>query len=512
MELIKRIRHLLGDDWGVHPADHKRPAADAPGRRLPLPSRLHLMLAQHVGAPARPVVLVGQKVKKGELIAAAHGNISAPLHASTSGTISAIGEITAPHASGLPGMAISIDADGDDAWLERDRVADPFALSPVEIAARVAAAGVVGLGGATFPSSVKLNLGRRSQIDTLIVNGSECEPYLSCDDRLMRDRAADIVSGIRLMLIATGAGRAKVGIEDNKPEAIAAMREAAQRFAEVFVVPVPARYPMGSDRQLIVELTGREVPSDARAADVGVLVHNVGTARAVHEAVCENRPLVSRLMTVNGRAAARPGNYEVPFGTLVSDLVASSGGSKGDPARLVMGGPMMGSILPHARVPVIKGTSGILLLDAGEVAAFEPEPCIRCGSCVKACPMGLLPLEMSARIRNDELEAALALGLSDCIACGCCAYVCPSHIPLVQFFYHAKGELSARQRTQLRSEATKKMAQARQERLEREAREKLEAAARRKAERAAQQAAEKAARQAAEKAVAAAAARQGESA
>ena len=485
MGFMNLFKSFLGSDWGVHPADHKRPAADQAVRRLPLPPRLHLMLSQHVGAPSRPVVLVGQKVKKGELIAAAQGNISAPLHAPTSGVISAVGEITAPHASGLPAMAISLDADGDDCWLDGEPPGDPYGLAPADIASLVAAAGVVGLGGATFPSSVKLNLGRRSSIDTLIINGSECEPYLSCDDRLMRDRAAEIVSGIRLMLVATGAREAKVGIEDNKPEAIASMREAAARVGEVSVVPVPARYPMGSDRQLIVELSGREVPSDARAADVGVIVHNVGTAWAVHNAVCLGRPLVSRLMTLNGKAAASPGNYEVPIGTLVSDLIALTGGLNGEVARMVMGGPMMGSILPHARVPVIKGTSGILLLDAREAAGYEPEACIRCGSCVKACPMGLLPLEMSARIRNDDLDGAVEIGLVDCIACGCCAYVCPSHIPLVQYFYHAKGDLSARQRTQLRTESTKKLAQQRQERLEREAREKAEAAARRKAERAA---------------------------
>ncbi len=460
------------------------------------------MLSQHVGAPSRPIVLVGEKVKKGQLIAAAQGNISAPLHASTSGTISAIGEITAPHASGLTGMAISIDSDGEDAWIETEVIADPFSLSPEDIAKRVAAAGVVGLGGATFPSSVKLNLGRRSKIDTLIMNGSECEPYLSCDDRLMRDRAADIVTGIRLMLISTGAGEARVGIEDNKPEAIAAMREAAARFDNVTIFPVPARYPMGSDRQLIVELTGREVPSDARAADVGVIVHNVGTAYAVQQAVCLGRPLLSRVMTLNGGAAATPGNYEVPLGTLISDLVAFTGGTTGEVAKLVMGGPMMGTILPHMLVPVIKGTSGILLLDAKEAAGGEVEDCIRCGSCVKACPMGLLPLEMSARIRNDEMDAAADLGLADCIACGCCAYVCPSHIPLVQYFYHAKGDLYARERNKLRTEATKKMALQRQERLEREQREKVEAAAKRKAERAAAAAA----------AAAAEAAKQGESA
>lgn len=502
MGFMNLFKHFLGKDWGVHPADHKRPASDVPTRKLPIPPRLHLMLSQHVGAPSRPIVLVGEKVRKGQLIAAAQGNISAPLHASTSGTISAIGEITAPHASGLPGMAISIDSDGEDAWVETEVTTDPFSLSPEDIAKRVAAAGVVGLGGATFPSSVKLNLGRRSKIDTLIMNGSECEPYLSCDDRLMRDRAADIVTGIRLMLISTGAGEAKVGIEDNKPEAIAAMREAAARFDNVTIFPVPARYPMGSDRQLIVELTGREVPSDARAADVGVIVHNVGTAYAVQQAVCLGRPLVSRVMTLNGGAAATPGNYEVPLGTLISDLVAFTGGTTGDVAKLVMGGPMMGTILPHMRVPVIKGTSGILLLDANEAAGGEVEDCIRCGSCVKACPMGLLPLEMSARIRNDEMDAAADLGLADCIACGCCAYVCPSHIPLVQYFYHAKGDLYARERNKLRTEATKKMALQRQERLEREQREKVEAAAKRKAERAAAAAA----------AAAAEAAKQGESA
>jgi electron transport complex protein RnfC len=483
-EKIFSTRH-----WGVHPDDHKRPAADVPVRSLPVPPHLFVPLSQHVGAAARPRVVVGQKVLKGECLAEAQGNISAPIHAPTSGTILAIDEITAPHPSGLPLLAVSIDPDGDDRWLDCQGLNDPFSETPQAIAKRVAEAGVVGLGGATFPSSVKLALGLRSEIDTLIVNGSECEPYLSCDDRLMRDKASEIVKGVRVMLHSTGAKQALVGIEDNKPEAIAAMRKAVEGYGEVKICPVPARYPMGSDRQLIVELTGREVPSDARAADVGVIVHNVGTANAVYQAIYLGRPLISRLMTLNGGAMKAPGNYEVRIGTMISDVLAYAGGFREEPARLIMGGPMMGSVLPHARVPVVKGTAGILAFSAAEVSEQESRHCIRCGSCIKACPMGLMPLEMAAYVRAEKLDGAEKIGLSDCISCGCCSYVCPSHIPLVQYFTYAKGALSAQTRAQLRQEAAKKLVQARQERLDREAREKQEAAARRKAERLAQAAA-----------------------
>ena len=486
MGLMNIFQHLLGDSWGVHPDDHKRPAADAPVRVMPVPAKLYLPLQQHLGGAARPVVLVGQKVKKGELLAEATGMVSAPLHAPTSGTVIAVSEITAPHPSGLTLAAIILEADGADEWIELHGCADPFALSPAEIGQRVAAAGVVGLGGAAFPSAVKLIGAARAEVATLVMNGGECEPYLSCDDRLMRDAAEGIVDGIRIMLHASGAGVALVGIEDNKPEAIAAMQAAAAPFATVQIRPVPARYPMGSERQLIQALTGIEVPADGRPADIGVIVHNVGTALALRAAVREGKPLISRLITVNGHCASQPGNIEVRIGTLAEEVIAFAGGLKGDGlglARRVMGGPMMGLQIPHWRVPVVKGTSGILALDAAEVAEAEPDPCIRCGSCVKACPMGLLPLEMSARIRNEVYSEAIDLGLKDCIACGCCAYVCPSKIPLVQYFVHAKGELAAQDRAKLRGDATKKMALQRQERLDREAREKVEAAAKRKAER-----------------------------
>jgi Na+-translocating ferredoxin:NAD+ oxidoreductase subunit C len=481
-------RFLKAPSWGVHPEDHKRPAADVPLRIFPSPERVYMPLHQHVGGAARPVVLVGEKVLKGQLIADAQGNISAPIHAPVSGTITAIGDVTAPHPSGLPFKAITIDSDGLGRWLEAEPLADPFSAAPEEIAKRAAAAGVVGLGGATFPSAVKFALGKRLKVETLIVNGGECEPYLSSDDRIMRDFADQVVDGARLVMHAIGAREALVGIEDNKPEAIAAMRKAASPYPEVKICQVPTRYPMGSDKQLIQTLTGKEVPSDARAAEVGVLVHNVSTCAAVHKAVRLAQPLVERIVTLNGGAIISPGNVYAPLGTMISELL-SFVGLKEAPSRLILGGPMMGTPLLHERIPLVKGSSGILAFNAAEAMVPDAGPCIRCGSCTKACPMGLLPLEMAARIKVGDLEGAENYALSDCISCGCCAYVCPSHIPLVQYFSHAKGELTSAERTKLRTEATKRLAEAKSARIERETREKQEAAAKRKAEREAAKAA-----------------------
>ena len=483
--------------WGVHPDDHKRPAADAPLRYFPSPERVYMPLHQHVGGAARPVVLVGQKVKKGQLLAEAQGNISAPIHAPVSGTVVAVGEVTAPHPSGLPFKAITVASDGENRWFENGILHDPLNGAPEQIARQAALAGVVGLGGATFPSAVKFALGKRLAVKSLIVNGGECEPYLSSDDRIMRDFADQVVDGARLVMHAIGAIEALVGIEDNKPEAIAAMRLAAAAYPEVKICPVPARYPMGSDKQLIQTLTGKEVPSDARAAEVGVLVHNVSTCAAVHKAVRLGQPLVERIVTLNGGAIAQPGNVFAPLGTMISELLDFVGLVEA-PSRLILGGPMMGTPLLHSQIPIVKGASGILAFNAKEAVVPEEGPCIRCGNCTRACPMGLLPLEMAARIRADDLEGAEAFALSDCISCGCCAYVCPSHIPLVQYFSHAKGSLSEQARSKLRTEATRRLAEAKVARIERENREKQEAAARRKAER------EAAAKEAANKAAAAA--------
>lgn len=475
---------------GIHPEGRKASSADRAIRALPVPPRLYVPLQQHVGAPAKPVVQVGDTVLAGQLIGAGQGNISAPVHAPTSGRVVAIGDHPAPHPSGLSAATVTIAPDGEARWFEHDVPADPFALTPDDIAARVGAAGIVGLGGATFPSAVKLKLSRKSGVDTLIINGGECEPYLTCDDRIMRERAAEIVAGIRLIQIAVGARHALVGIEDNKPEALAAMRAAAAGTG-VEIRMVPAMYPMGWDKQMIQALLGREVPAEGRSADIGVLVHNVATAWAVQQTICLGRPLVSRIVTVSGGAVAQPCNLEVPIGTPVQALFDACGGFASTPARLVLGGPMMGHQLTHTSVPVVKGSSGVLALTQAEIGLTRPAPCIRCATCVRACPVGLLPLEMAARVRTDDLAGAETLGLKDCIGCGSCSYVCPSSIPLVHYFNYAKGELMAQARSKLKQEATKKLADERNARMERIAREREEAAAARKAAKAAREAAAK---------------------
>ena len=481
---------------GVHPEGRKELASDRAIRVLPMPERLYVPLLQHVGAPAQPLVNVGDKVLKGQLIGASQGTISAPIHAPTSGRIIAIGDFQAAHPSGLTAPTITIEADGEDRWMETVEIFDPFALSPDEISTRVGAAGIVGMGGATFPSAVKLNLSRKNNVRTLIINGGECEPYVTCDDRLMRERASEIIEGARLICYAVGAVEVLVGIEENKPQALAAM-QAAATGTEVRVVAVPAMYPMGWDKQMIRALTGREVPADGRTADIGVLVHNVATAYAVRDAVRFGRPLVSRLVTVSGGAVKEPGNLEVPIGTLVEALFEFCGGFSDKPARLVLGGPMMGVQLATATVPIVKGSSGVLALTSGEIGSTQPAACIRCSSCVRACPVGLLPLDMAAHIRAGDSNGAVALGLKDCIACGCCSFVCPSHIPLVHYFNFAKGELMEQERVKLKQEATKKLADARNERIARIERERAEAAAKRKA---AREAKERAAKEAAAKA------------
>lgn len=481
---------------GVHPDGHKQASANQAIESLPIPEYLYVPVQQHIGAPAAPEVSVGETILKGQLLAHSQGAVSAPVHAPTSGVVHAIENHTAPHPSGLPVKTIVIKSDGEDRWTNTVTPIDPFQLSAEEIAIRVGAAGVVGMGGATFPSAVKLNLRNRYSIHTLVINAAECEPYLTCDDRLMRERSSQIIDGIRIIQHALGAAKVIVAIEDNKSIALAEMKAATNEYDDITIIKVPTRYPMGSEKHLIQTVTGKEVPARALSADIGIIVHNVATAQAVHRAVRYGRPLVSRIVTVSGDAVSKPHNLEVLIGTRVSELIAFCGGYKEPPSRLLMGGPMMGQTLPHEEVPIVKGASGIIALSKQQVAEQFARPCIRCASCVTACPCGLLPLEMAARSKKGDFEGALDYGLMDCVACGSCAYVCPSNIPLVQYFNYAKGELADKQRAQHKNTETKRLAEQRISRLEREKQAKAEAAAKRKAQRAAQKAAkEKAAKE-----------------
>jgi electron transport complex protein RnfC len=484
---------------GVHPDDRKSLSAGQAIEALPMPQLLHIPLQQHIGAPAEPLVRRGDLVKKGQMLARSQGAISAPVHAPTSGRIMGVGGYPAHHPSGLLVRTVTLQPDGEDEWIdELDPVADPFQLPPEEVAQRVAEAGIVGMGGATFPSAVKLNLRKRYRLHTLVINGAECEPYLTCDDRLMREQSEPVLDGVRLMAHALGVNRIIIAIENNKPEAQSAMRQASDAFPDVNVVGLPTRYPMGSEKHLVQTLTGKETPARGLTADMGVVVHNVATALAVHEALRYGHPLIARVMTVSGDAIAEPKNLRVPLGTPLSHLIDQCGGFKTDPARLISGGPMMGQPLPDTRVPAVKGSNGLLALTRAESEPAEEMPCIRCASCVQACPCGLVPLEMASHIRAGGLDNSVKLGLLDCIACGSCSYACPSHIPLVQYFNYAKGELAARQRAQHKQGETKRLAEARTDRMEAIKRAKREAMMKRKKEMEAKKKAEAEAKQAAE--------------
>jgi electron transport complex protein RnfC len=469
---------------GVHPPGNKERTAAAAIRELPLAPLLHVPLHQHIGAPALPAVRRGERVLKGQLIGHSQGSISAPVHAPTSGRVLGVGNYPAHHPSGIPVRTISLQPDGEERWLPPEYPpGDPFAMAPDEIAARVAAAGIVGLGGAAFPSAVKLNLRHRYQLHSLVINGAECEPYLTGDDRLMREQPEELLDGARIMAHALGVSRVLVGIEDNKPEAQAAMIAAARAIKDldIQVVRLGTRYPLGSAPHLVQTLVGRETPARGRTADLWLVVYNVGTALAVHQALRLGRPLISRVVTVSGGAIRQPANLRVPLGTLVEHLIAGCGGFSEPLARLVSGGPMMGETLPSLRVPIIKGTTGILALSHRESMPPEEGPCIRCGNCVRACPCGLLPLEMAAHARAGNLERVVSFGLLDCIACGSCGYVCPAGIPLVQYFNYAKGELEARERAKHKQLETRRLAEQRSARMEALQRAKREALARRKA-------------------------------
>ena len=468
-----RLWHFHG---GLRLPEHKSESTTLPIATLALPAQLVLPLVQHIGVAAEPLVKVGDRVLKGQLIARAGNNISAPVHASSSGIVSAIEPRAVPHPSGLPVTCIVIATDGLDEWITPSPgSSDPCRLPAEEIRTRVRDAGIVGLGGAGFPTHVKLNPGAGHLIETLIINGAECEPYISCDDMLMREHAREVVEGARIMRHAVHAAHCIIGIEDNKLAARAALLHALTELGEfnIRVITVPTRYPTGGEKQLIKVLTGREVPSQGRPLGIGVLCHNVGTAVAVYRAVVLGQPLISRIVTVTGAGVARPQNFAVPLGAPISSLIAAAGGYTMPQPQLFMGGPMMGLPLPDDSLPVIKTTNCILALPARPV---EPElPCIRCGECVKVCPANLLPQELFWHARARDFDKAQDQHLFDCIECGCCDAVCPSHIPLVRYFRYAKTEIWTSEKERRKSDIARQRHEAR---LARQERDKVERAAR----------------------------------
>ncbi|WP_312246651.1 electron transport complex subunit RsxC [Stutzerimonas nitrititolerans] len=469
---------------GIHPPERKELSNRAPIQRMPLPARLVVPLAQHLGAPAEPCVTLGEQVLKGQLIAEASGFVSAPLHAPTSGTVSFIGPQPYPHVSGMTATAIVIDSDGRDQWIELQPHTDYRQLPSAELLDIIRQAGINGLGGAGFPTAVKLTAPPTQTIRTLIINGTECEPYITADDLLMREKAAELVAGIEILEYLIQPQQVLIGIEDNKPEAIAAVRAAIGERPYVLKV-FPTKYPSGGEKQLIQILTGEEVPSGGLPADIGMLCQNVGTCVAVHDAVLLGKPLISRITTLTGEALARPMNVEALIGTPVTELLAFAGLDDSKLNRLIMGGPMMGFTLPSMDVPLIKTTNCLLASTLAELPPPPPAlPCIRCGECAEVCPASLLPQQLHFFALGQEHEQLKAYNLFDCIECGACAYVCPSSIPLVQYYRAAKGEIRALEQKQQKAEHSRQRFEWRQERLRR-AEEQKEADRKARAERAA---------------------------
>jgi electron transport complex protein RnfC len=465
------ISRLFTFKGGVKPDSHKDESAGAPIRTAPLPSRLTVPLRQSARAMARSVVEPGQRVLKGEVIAAPEGPMCTAVHAPTSGTVRAIEPQPVPHPSGLPALSIIIEPDGEDRWLELKAFDDRNA-TPQQTRDFLRDCGIVGLGGAGFPSHIKLGPGEKG-IETLILNGAECEPWITCDDRLMRERPDGILSGALIMRHITGARRILVGIEDNKPQAIESMRAAVARTgeADIEVVAIPTRYPAGGEKQLIRVLTGIEIPYGKLGTHFGVQCFNVGSAHAVSRAVEHGEPLVSRVLTLSGNMT-HPGNFDVLIGTPIRELLPLAG-PRADTDRYLMGGPMMGVALQSLDMPVVKGTNCIL---AGSPVLFPPPPpempCIRCGACAQVCPAELQPFELYWFSRAKIFGKAQEYDLFDCIECGCCSYVCPSRIPLVDYFRFAKGEIWAREKEKAAADTARERYEFRLSREEREKEEK----------------------------------------
>ena len=457
---------------GIHPPEMKSQSNSQPLRHHPLVTDFYIPLKQHAGTIGNLLVKEGDYVLKGQSLTQGDGLRMLPVHAPTSGTIKSIKPYVAAHPSGLDEAAIHLQADGLDQWLERNPIDDFLTLSPEQLINKIYQAGIAGLGGAVFPTAAKIQSAEK-KVKLLIINGAECEPYITCDDRLMRERADEIIEGIRILRYILRPENVVIAIEDNKPEAIEAIRKALQGANDISIRVIPTKYPSGAAKQLIYLLTGMEVPSGARSSSIGVLMHNVGTAFAIKRAVINDEPLIERVVTLTGDKIPEKGNYWVRLGTPISQVLTHAGYQFDERYPVFAGGPMMGLELSNLNAPVTKIVNCLLAPNYFEYAEPEPEQaCIRCSSCSDACPVNLMPQQLYWFARSEDHKKSEEYALKDCIECGICAYVCPSHIPLIQYFRQEKAKIWQIKEKQKKSDEAKIRFEAKQARMEREEQER----------------------------------------
>jgi H+/Na+-translocating ferredoxin:NAD+ oxidoreductase subunit C len=455
---------------GLRLTGHKEASTCTPIFEMPIPAQLVLPITQHVGDPAQPLIGIGERVLKGQLIARPDGSLGAPIHASSSGTVVAIEPWPASRRFGDTAPCIVIDCDGKDEGAHPTGTAVDFtSMSPADLLQKILEGGIVGLGGAVFPTAQKLMQARTCDIDQLLLNGVECEPYISCDDMLMRENAGDVVSGAQILMHALQIDTCFIAVESDKPEALRALGNVLGTVNDHRIVLklVPTIYPSGGEDQLVQLVTNREVPSGGLPTDVGCLVQNVGTAAAIHDWIVGNTPLISRVTTITGDGVANPGNVRARIGTTIGDIIETMGGYTDRAEQMIIGGPMTGKSVSTDRVPLVKATNCVLVLS--QTPTPGPElPCIRCGDCAAVCPVQLLPQQLFWYACADDEVKLREFGLMDCIECGCCDLVCPSHIPLTADFLVAKGRIRELADEKARAARARQRFEARNTRLERE--------------------------------------------
>ena len=478
MKLLDKIFKFNG---GIQAETKKDISTKKTIKSLPIPSEIRLPLRQHIGKMAKLRVKVGDQVLKGELIAEADGNISAAIHAPTSGKIKSIEKLLIPHPSGLPDFCVTLIPDNNDKWVKKFPI-DWKNISLKETNKLLLNSGIVGLGGAAFPSHLKLGTNRNSPIKTLIINAAECEPYITCDDMLMRERGKDLVEGIDLVQSLIGAEETIIGIEDNKPEAFKIISNLIEKKPNIYIKVVPTIYPSGDAKRLIFLINGIKIPKEKRSSEYGIQMFNVATIVAIFRFIQYGEPSLSRIVTITGNIK-EPRNYEVLFGTPLRSLVKDAGGQKIKNNTFLMGGPMMGFTLPSIDVSVTKTMNCVISAEPEMIQVTEePLPCIRCSKCAEACPVSLQPQELFWFSKSDQFEKAQNYNLFDCIECGCCSYVCPSNIPLVQFYRYAKSEIISQSIAAEEADIARERNDFRILRLDREKKERAERNAQRKAE------------------------------